>query len=94
VNCTTSPVAAADTMVSDSYCEHFVTMTSVYNVTKISFPVKLNKENSSKINIKELIKYVWECILILITNVCYNNIYLLQLGCHPVAVVISHVTNI
>jgi hypothetical protein len=72
VNCITSPVAAADTMFSDSYCEHFVIMTSVYNVTKISFPVKLNNENCSKVNIKELITYVWESLLILITEVCYK----------------------
>jgi len=47
-------------------------MTSVYNVTKIYFPVKLNNENCSKVNIKELITYVWESLLILITEVCYK----------------------
>ena len=72
MNCITSPVEAADTMFSDSYCEHFVTMTSVYNVSKISFPVKLNNENCSKVNVKELRKYVWVSLLILITESVIN----------------------
>ena len=47
-------------------------MTSVYIVTKVSFPVKLNNKNCSKLNAKELIKYVWESVVILIKEVYYK----------------------